>query len=98
MKVGLKKENAIITKYLYAKQQQRLNEVLKLIHKLYYTNCGVPYTTVQRRYHGHHTLKYGRQPALSDAQELRLKEILQICAEWVFPLNSTDIRTIVQQS
>ncbi|KAG5881474.1 hypothetical protein JTB14_026531 [Gonioctena quinquepunctata] len=57
----------------------------------------VPYSTVQRRYHGHHPLKYGRQPALSDAQELRLKETLQICAEGGFPLKSTDIRTIVQQ-
>ncbi|KAG5865963.1 hypothetical protein JTB14_012192 [Gonioctena quinquepunctata] len=57
----------------------------------------VPYSTVQRRYHGHHPLKYGRQPALSNAQELRLKETLQICAEWGFPLKSTDIRTIEQQ-
>lgn len=58
---------------------------------------GVPFSTIQRRYHGTHNLKYGRQPALSEVQELRIKETLQICARWGFPLRSTDIRLIVQQ-
>lgn len=58
---------------------------------------GIPYTTINRRYHGKNPLKYGRQPALSDMQESQLKEVLQICAEWGFPLKSTDIRYIVQQ-
>ncbi|XP_050305884.1 uncharacterized protein LOC126743011 [Anthonomus grandis grandis] len=58
---------------------------------------GVPFSSIQRRYHGKHSLKYGRQPVLSGEQELRLKETIKICADWGFPLKSTDVRAIVQQ-
>ncbi|KAJ8941753.1 hypothetical protein NQ318_001347 [Aromia moschata] len=49
------------------------------------------------RFHGTHSLKYGRQPVLSDEQEDRIKTSLQLCAEWGFPLKSNDVRGVVQQ-
>ncbi|KAJ8952793.1 hypothetical protein NQ318_008110 [Aromia moschata] len=58
---------------------------------------GVPYSTIQRRFHGTHSLKYGRQPVLSEEQEDRIKTSLQLCAEWGFPLKSNDVRGVVQQ-
>ncbi|KAJ8952784.1 hypothetical protein NQ318_008101, partial [Aromia moschata] len=58
---------------------------------------GVPYSTIQRRFHGTQSLKYGRQPVLSDEQEDRIKTSLQLCAEWRFPLKSNDVRGVVQQ-
>lgn len=58
---------------------------------------GVPFSTIQRRFHGHHPLKYGRQPVFTENQELRIRDSLEVCAKWGFPLKSTDIRGIVQQ-
>ncbi|KAJ8967954.1 hypothetical protein NQ317_003544 [Molorchus minor] len=57
---------------------------------------GVPYSTVQRRFHGKHPLKYGRQQVFGGAEEQRIKNTFEICAEWGFPLRSTDIRIIMQ--
>ncbi|XP_050316184.1 uncharacterized protein LOC126750579 [Anthonomus grandis grandis] len=58
---------------------------------------GVPYTTLYNRVHGKHPLKYGRQPVLPEAEEKLLVDGLLICANWRFPLKSTDIRLIVQK-
>lgn len=58
---------------------------------------GVPYSTVQRRVQGTHSLKYGRQPVLSEEEESHIVEASMICAQWGFPLRSTDIKIIVQQ-
>lgn len=58
---------------------------------------GVPYSTLNRKFHGKQTGKYGGQPELSDDEENRLTEVLLLCAEWGFPFKSYDVRLMVQQ-
>lgn len=56
----------------------------------------VPYTTLQNALKGNHPLKMGRPIALSQEEEQHLVEGLLTCARWGFPLQSTDVRNIVQ--
>lgn len=58
---------------------------------------GVPYTTLNRKFHGRSSGRYGGQPVLSDEEENKLVDVLLLCAEWGFPLKSYDVRIMVQQ-
>nr|XP_023018090.1 jerky protein homolog-like [Leptinotarsa decemlineata] len=56
----------------------------------------VPFSTLNDHFHGRHQLKYGRPPALDANEERLLSEILQLCANWEFPLKPIDIKHIVK--
>lgn len=58
---------------------------------------GVPYSTLNNHFHGHHPLTYGGQPVLNEEAENALVNALQTCAQWGFPLKPIDIRRITQQ-
>lgn len=60
-------------------------------------NFAVPYTTLNRRFHGRQTRSYGGQPALTDEEENKSVDVLLLCAEWGFPLKSYDVRFMVQK-
>lgn len=40
---------------------------------------GIPYSTVNRKFYGRQTGKYGSRPKLSDEEENRLSEFLLLC-------------------
>lgn len=56
----------------------------------------VPYTTIQNAITKRYKFKLGRQPCLSEEEERQLVDGMLVCANWGFPLQSTDVRNIVQ--
>ena len=58
--------------------------------------CGVPRATLHDRIAGTHRSKKGRPPVLSEEEELIVKDMALLLADWGFPFNRMDLRVFVR--